>query len=102
MDVEAEIDPALRYGENKKNILTKINRNTERYYDKHLDDESLSFEKDQARDFHDQRSEKARQMDEGIQAATIIDDREISKNPNSVNRWYKSPNRSDIEGVDDY
>lgn len=102
VDVEAEIDPVLRYGENKKNILAKINRNTERYYAQHLDDESLSFEKDQARDFHDQRSEKSRQMDESISAATIIDDREITKNPNVVNRWYKTPNRLDIEGVDDY
>ena len=101
-DVEAEIDPVLRYGENKKNILAKIKRNTERYYAQHLDDESLSFEKDQARDFHDQRSEKSRQMDESISAATIIDDREITKNPNVVNRWYKTPNRLDIEGVDDY
>ena len=101
IDVEAEVDKSLRYTENKENIITKIKRDPERYYAQHLDDESLSFEKDQARDFHDQRSEKSQQMDESIQAVRTINDREITKNANSVNRWYKAPNRLDIEGVDD-
>jgi len=102
VDVQAEIDPTLRYGENKTNLMRKISMNTEKYYGESLDSDELSFEKDQANDFHSRRTEKAQMMDNSRQADEMITDRQITKNPVIINLWYKEPNRLDVQGVDDY
>jgi len=101
-DVESEIDASLRYNENKDRILNKVERNRERYSKHQIDDETLSFEKDQALDFHNQRSEISQRMDENKPAQTIITDKVIINNPMRLNKWYENPNRLDIQGVDDY
>ena len=54
VDVESEVDMDLRYIENRNNILSKVERNPERFYGKRLDDDALAFEKDDAMDFHEQ------------------------------------------------
>ena len=101
VDVESEVDMDLRYIENRNNILSKVERNPERFYGKRLDDDALAFEKDHAMDFHEQRSDISQRMDENKTATTIISDKQIIINPNVTNKWYEQPNRSDIQGIDD-
>lgn len=101
VDVESEVDMTLRFSENRDNVLQKIERDPERFYGKRLDDDALSFEKDHALDFHEQRSEASQRMDESRTATTIISDKQIIINPNVTDKWYDHPNQSDIQGVDD-
>jgi len=113
VDLEALVDGRITYGENLKNIERKIGISHSRKQTgtfskaKHKktlnaqDAMGLAFEKEHAMDRHQRRSLLSVQMDESKKAKHTLTDRQILDNHPLLQKWYKQPNRYDIQGIDD-
>ncbi len=101
VDVPSLIDSTLTYSENRHNIVKKIRKGYKKIQDVNkLSGQSLNFEMDQAEAFFGQRSQRSQDMDSRKRARKTFTEKDIIKNPDVLNKWYKKPNRYDIVGID--
>lgn len=93
VDLEALVDSTLTYRENKENVLKALGITTkkkEAKTEEEFKEEEIRDAIKQAQYYHEQRSKKAKALDENRKA-------KIPKNPEA---WFRHPERYDLPQVD--
>lgn len=101
VDVDALVDSDLSYPENEQNVMGKFkntskkNTKSKSYTTGHRDVD-IAY----AKQSEDARPDHAKKIDEATTAENSYTEKDIKKNPELLEDWYKNPEKSDIEGID--
>lgn len=101
VDLNALIDANLSYPENYKNIMSRYKRvDNKARKSKAALGSGGNIDIAYASQYHQSRSQQARQADEARAAKKTYTEKQISRKPDLLDAWYKNPGKSDIFGID--
>ena len=103
VDLEALIDSTLSYPENYRNIIGQYKRADNKAKKSKTkasgySDIDLSY----ASQSHQARSLRSRMIDEARTSCKTFTENQLRKDISLLQKWYKNPNKFDIEGIDSF